>query len=140
MRYCFLIFFGALLLSCNRRKDDDQTKLNLEYLEKEIADRELLLKKDSAFSFRVDSIQTDVFRLQMLTIDVENLQAAIIRSNKYFSQASSRFGVDTSGFVMMYRGVPLHDMLSMIKKNHLNLLNKIIIKENKNGRLMYTAQ
>jgi hypothetical protein len=140
MRYCFLIFFGILLFACNRRKDDDQTKLNEEYLDKEIAARISILSKDSVFSNEIDTIRKNITNLQLLTIDIENINAAIIKSNQYFVESSLRYGVDTSGFAMLFKGVPVYDMVNIIKKNELSLLNKIIIKQNKNGGLMFTAQ
>lgn len=140
MRYCFLIFFGFLLYACNRRPDDNQTKLNEEYLDQQIADRIAILSKDSTFYTELDTIRKNVTNLQLLTIDIENINAAIIKSNQYFTESSLRYNVDTSGLVMLYKGVPAYDMINLIKKNYLGLLNKIIIKQNKNGALMYTAQ
>lgn len=140
MRYCFLIFFGILFFACNRRKDDDQTKLNEEYLDKEISARISILSKDSVFSRELDTIRKSITNLQLLTIDIENINAAIIKSNQYFTESSLRYGVDTSGLVMLFKGVPVYDMVNIIKKNELSLLNKIIIKQNKSGGLMFTAQ
>jgi len=140
MRYCFLIFSMILLFACNRRRDDNQTKLNEEYLDKQIADRVAILSKDSLFSQEIDTIRKNVSNLQLLTIDIENINAAITKSNQYFTESSLRYGVDTSGLVMLFKGVPVYGMINIIKKNQLSLLNKIILKQNKNGILMYTAQ
>lgn len=139
MRFA-LIFLGCLSLwSCGRR-DDNQTQLNLEYLDKEIAARNELLGKDTSFSDDLNLINKDVENLRLFTIDIENINASIVKSNEYFHEAAEKYGVDTAGFVVLYKGVPLHDIVSIIKKNHLNLLNKIIIKNNVNGELMFTAQ
>ena len=127
------------LFSCGR-SHPNETKLNSEYLDKEIADRELIISKDTAFSAELANITKEVNSLKFLTADVENLRAAINKSNQYFGEASLKYKVDTSGFVKLYKGVPLIDIVNIIKKNHLNLLNKIIISRNKNGELMYTAQ
>lgn len=135
----FFLFSVVVFLGCGR-PDPNETKLNLEYLDKEITDRALILSKDTAFSNELDSIRKSVDNLKFLTIDIENLSASINRSNQYFIAAAKKYGVDTSGFVVLYKGVPLQDIVNIIKKNHLNLLNKIIIVRNKNGSLMYTAQ
>lgn len=138
MRYIFALLF-LFLLSCGRNHPNE-TKLNSEYLDKEIADRELIISKDTAFSGELAIITKEVNSLKYLTVDVENLSASINKSNQYFGEASLKYKVDTSGFVKLYKGVPLIDIVNIIKKNHLNLLNKIIISRNKNGELMYTAQ
>ena len=135
-----LIFLGCLsLFSCGHR-DDNQTQLNLEYLDKEIAARNELLGKDTSFSDDLNLINKDVENLRLFTIDIENINASIVKSNEYFHEAAIKYSVDTSGFVVLYKGVPAQDIVSIIKKNHLNLLNKIIIKNNVNGELMLTAQ
>lgn len=140
MKKLFLIFTSLILFSCGRRNDPNETKLNIEYLDKEIDERVLVLSKDTTFSAELEVIRKDVDRLKYLTIDIENINASIIKSNQYFKEASKKYGVDTSGFVVLYKGVPLHDIVNMIKKNHLNLLNKILIQRNANGELMLTAQ
>lgn len=140
MRSVLFFFCVFILFSCNRRNDPNESKLNIEYLDKEIEERGLVLSKDTAFSEELNAIRKEVDNLKYLTIDIENINASIIKSNQYFKEASKRYGVDTSGFVILYKGVPLHDIVNMIKKNHLNLLNKIIIQRNANGGLMFTAQ
>ena len=140
MRTVLLPFFILILFSCGRRNDPNETKLNLEYLDKEINERTLVLSKDSSFSKELNTIRKNVDNLKYLTIDIENINASINKSNEYFKEASKRYGVDTSGFVVLYKGIPLQDIVNMIKKNHLNLLNKIIILRNVNGELMFTAQ
>ena len=135
----FFLFIPLVFLSCGR-PDPNETKLNIEHLDKEINERVLILSKDTAFAGELDGIRKKVDNLKFLTIDIENLSASINKSNQYFGEAAKKYGVDTSGFVVLYKGVPLQDIVNIIKKNHLNLLNKIIIIRNKNGSLMYTAQ
>lgn len=132
---CFVFLF-----SCGRRRDDNQTKLNHEYLDKEIADRALVLSQDTSFAKELDVIRKNVQNLEYLTIDIENINASIVKSNRYFKEAPKYYAIDTAGFVLLYKGDPLQDVVTIIKKNHLNLLNKIILERNRNGDLMYTAQ
>ena len=153
MRWAFymvpVLFFNAMkkiiilcfpfLISCGR-PDDNQTKLNHEYLNKEIGERTLVLSKDTTFSEELNTIREDVENLEHLTIDIENINASIVKSNQYFKEAAKRYYIDSAGFVLLYKGDPLQDIVTTIKKNHLNLLNKIILERNKNGSLMYTAQ
>lgn len=139
MRAGFILIFCLGLVSCGRR-DDNQTRLNLEYLDKQIAERSAILGKDTSFSGEINTISKDVENLRLFTVDIENINASIVKSNEYFNEAAKKYGVDTSGFVVLYKGVPLQDIVSIIKKNHLNLLNKMIIKNNVNGELMFTAQ
>ncbi|MBK7668103.1 MAG: hypothetical protein IPJ32_12665 [Sphingobacteriaceae bacterium] len=140
MRALILLFIAITLFSCGRRHDPNETKLNLEYLDKEINERTLVLSKDTSFSSELNTIRKEVDNLKWLTVDIENINASIVKSNQYFTEASKKYNVDTAGFIILYKGVPLQDIVNFIKKNHLNLLNKIIIERNKNGDLMYTAQ
>jgi hypothetical protein len=140
MRRLILLFLTLTIFSCGRRHDPNETKLNLEYLDKEINERVLVLSKDTSFSEELNVIRKEVDNLKWLTVDIENINASIVKSNQYFTAASKKYSVDTSGFIMLYKGVPLQDIVNFIKKNHLNLLNKIIIERNKSGNLMYTAQ
>lgn len=140
MKKLIFLFIAITLFSCGRRHDPNETKLNIEYLDKEIAERTLVLSKDSSFSSELNIIRKEVDNLKWLTVDIENINASINKSNQYFKEASKKYNVDSSGFIMLYKGVPLQDIVNFIKKNHLNLLNKIIIERNKNGDLMYTAQ
>lgn len=139
MRASVFFFLVLFLFSCGRNHPNE-TKLNSDYLDKEITDREIIILQDSSFSEELALLTKEVNNLIYLTADVENLSASINKSNQYFASAAKQYGVDTSGFVVLYKGVPLRDIVNIIKKNHLNLLNKIIISRNKNGELMYTAQ
>ena len=139
MKPC-LIFAVLLVLAGCGRTHPNETGINNKYLDKEIADRSALLSKDTGFIPDLNKISKDVTNLTLLTIDIENISASINKSNQYFYETPKYYGVDTSGFFYLYKGVPLCDIVGIIKKNHLNLLNKIIIRQNKNGSLMYTAQ
>jgi hypothetical protein len=139
MRFIFYIPFLFFLLSCGRTHPNEN-KINNDYLDKQIADRTKILSHDSVFAPELSEINKNVTNLCLLTIDIENIKASINKSNQYFYEASKQYGVDTSGFVYLFKGVPACDIIPIIKKNHLNLLNKIIIRQNKNGDLMYTAQ
>ena len=137
-----IVFYTAslfVLLSCGRTHPNEN-KINNDYLDKEIADRTKILSHDSLFARELNEINKNVNNLCLLTIDIENIKASINKSNQYFYESSKKYGVDTSGFVYLFKGVPACDIIPIIKKNHLSLLNKIIILKNKNGGLMYTAQ
>ena len=139
MRFVLHVSVLFVFLSCGRTHPNEN-KINNVYLDKEIADRAKILSHDSVFAPELNDINKNVNNLCMLTIDIENISASINKSNQYFYEASKQYGVDTSGFVYLFKGVPACDIIPIIKKNHLNLLNKIIIRQNKNGDLMYTAQ
>ena len=139
MRIVFYIISLFVLLSCGRAHPNEN-KINNDYLDKEVADRTKILSRDSLFTPELNEINKNVNNLCMLTIDIENIKASVNKTNQYFYEASKQYGVDTSGFVYLFKGVPACDIIPIIKKNHLSLLNKIIIQQNKNGGLMYTAQ
>lgn len=136
---CFLILFVFLLCSCEN-KDHNEYKINDAYITQEIENRTEILSKDSTFASELPVLTKNVNNLLYLTIDIENINASIIKSNQYFSEAPAKYDVDTAGFVKVYKGLPLPEIIATIKRNHLNLLNKIIIRQNRNGALMYTAQ
>jgi len=92
------------------------------------------------FRNEVPLIEKEIENLKKLTADIENMSASLIKSNEYFNTAAKKYGIDTADFVLLYKGVPLSDVVLMIKKNELSLLNKIIIKNNLNDSLMLTAQ
>jgi hypothetical protein len=137
-KYCF-IFLSLGLLSCVNAGHNEY-KANNDYINKEIGERISVLNKDSSFSGSLAELNKSVNNLLYLTIDIENINASIIKSNEFFSEAPAKYKVDTAGFLKIYKGLPLPEIIATIKRNHLNLLNKIIIDRNKDGGLMYTAQ
>ena len=133
------ILIAALLFSCRNHPHNEQ-KINNDYLDKEISGRRIMLSKDADFTNRLDTIEADVNNLLFLTVDIENIDASINKTNQYFTNTPLALGIDTAGFIKLYKGVPLPEIIACIKRNHLSLLNKIIIKRKINGDFLYTAQ
>jgi hypothetical protein len=135
----FVILFSIVLFySCGPR--NNEYKINDDHLNKAIEDRATLLGKDSLFASELPLLTKNVNNLLYLTVDIENINASIVKTNQYFTEAPLKYKVDTAGFVKVYKGLPLSEIIATIKRNHLNLLNKILLLRNKDGALMYTAQ
>lgn len=139
MKNCIFLFFIIALLSCQHKQVNNAA--NSEYIDKQIEDRIALLNKNAdSISINVNEITSEIDKLILLSKDVENIDASINQSNKYFEKAQKIYALDSISYFKLYKEMPLDDIVGFIKKNELNLLNKIILKENKNGSLMLTAQ
>jgi hypothetical protein len=138
-RNCCFVFLCLGLLSCGNAGHNEY-KANNDYINKEIEERVSVLSQDSSFAGELAELNKNVNNLLYLTIDIENINASIIKSNEFFSEAPAKYKVDTAGVLKIYKGLPLPEIIATIKRNHLSLLNKIIIDRNKDGGLMYTAQ
>jgi hypothetical protein len=136
-----LIFAVLFLLNSCRQSKQNNLETN-EYLEKQILNRIDVIsaseKADSLMPALYD-INREVGQLLLLSKDVENMAASVNRSNTYFDSVVKQYQLDSSDFVRLTRDMPLNDVETVIKKNELNLLNKIIFKH-KIGTPMYTAQ
>jgi hypothetical protein len=136
-----LIFAVLFLLNSCRQSKQNNLETN-EYLEKQILNRIDVIsaseKADSLMPALYD-INREVGQLVLLSKDVENMAASVNRSNTYFDSVVKQYQLDSSDFVRLTRDMPLNDVETVIKKNELNLLNKIIFKH-KIGTPMYTAQ
>ena len=88
----------------------------------------------------IGNIVQEVNNLILLSKDVENIKASINRSNTYFTENANKYRVETSGFIPLKIGMRLSEITDNIKRNELNLLNRIIIKRSKNGPPLFTAQ
>ncbi|MGZ3932269.1 MAG: hypothetical protein ACXVPQ_08525 [Bacteroidia bacterium] len=130
-----------LLTGCTYKADDPKKD---EYLDKEIAERFRTLNEGRAVSDPInaitDSISKTINVLLLLTADIENTDACINKSNAYFEAAGKKFQIDNSDFIKLNKATPLEETIRNIKRNELSLLNKIILREKKNGAEMYTAQ
>jgi hypothetical protein len=139
MRF-LIIIIPIVLFGC--RQPNNNNKLENEHLDKQILKRIDVIsaseKADSIMPALYD-INREVGQLLLLSKDVENISASINRSNTYFSSAAKKYDVDSADFIVLKTSMPLNDVETTIKKNELNLLNKIIFR-NKIGTHMYTAQ
>lgn len=137
-----LLFFPLVLLVSCRYNGNTANKEENEHLDRQILNRiDVISASEKADSLMpaLYAINREVGQLMLLSKDVENIGASITKSNVYFDSAARVYHLDSSEFVKLGKNVPLHEVETVIKKNELNLLNKIIFK-NKIGMPMYTAQ
>lgn len=137
----FLFLPLVLLFSC-RQPNNNNNKLENEHLDKQILKRIDVIsaseKADSIMPALYD-INREVGQLILLSKDVENIGASINKSNAYFVTAAKQYDLDSAGFMKLEKSIPLNDVETTIKKNELNLLNQIILR-NKIPTPMLTAQ
>jgi hypothetical protein len=141
MNKFYRAIFLLLLAVCTYKSNDPKKD---EYLDKEIAERFRVLNKGAGINDRMtletDSISKAVNILLMLTVDIENSDACINKSNAYFEEAAKKYQIEHADFIKLSKDTPLEETIRNIKRNELGLLNKIILREKKNGAEMYTAQ
>ena len=139
MKNLIAFFSRIILLSCSRKKANNIA--NTEYINKQIAERITLLNSvNDSLVPDAAKITSEIDKLILLSKDVENIDASINQSNIYFEKAQKEFSLDTISYIKLSKEMELADITGFIKKNELNLLNKIIMKANKGGSLMMTAQ
>lgn len=130
-----------LLLSCrnsNQNKDMDL------YFNKEIKNRMQII---AGLSGQADTLKTIVAALDkevnniiLLSKDVENIGASVIRANDYFKTLALKYGINDSDFTKLSTGMHVNDIATILRQNELNLFNQLILKNNPSGLPLFTAQ
>ncbi len=119
-------------------------KIADEYIDKDIENRLEIIKAGAEYQdtpvVSTEKITAEVNNLILLSKDVENIRASINQSNSYFKSACAYYHIENAGFNELKVGMRLAEITDNIKRNELNLLNRIIIKRSKNGPPLFTAQ
>ncbi len=141
LKYYFL-FLAALLFNC--RHSLNTNTANNEYLEQQITERLHVIAQSTLQTSSslpdIKKIAGEIDKLILLSKDVENLKASLNQSNSFFENTAKNYNIESSDFEKLYEGMPLEDITTVIKKNELNLLNKIIFKYYNTSGGMFTAQ
>lgn len=134
----YLLFITLIgFASC---KNKDHSKESESYFKTEIAGR--IEKVDQLDSTYIDphKIDEEINKFILLSKDIENLNASIIRSTQFFNTISMKYQLNRADFTNIDKSMTLDQMAMVLKGNELNLFNQILFKNNKGESLMYTAQ
>lgn len=139
------IIVGLLLFTGCSENDEHKSKRKMNAsFDKEIGSRIKLLNNDTiqTDSLKVNPNEVDsiVNTLILLSKDVENMQASVIRSNEYFDMLASRYSISTHEFEKIKVRMHLDDVATILKDNELKFFNMILLKNNRGDVLLHTAE
>ena len=136
--FCTLFF----LYSCSNSENKNR-KINGSF-DKEIGNRIKLLNQSDiqTDSIKVNPNEVDsiVNVLIILSKDIENSNAAINKSNTYFSELSKKYQLTTFTFLPLKKGMHVDDVATTLKQNELTFFNLILLHNNRSDLLMHVAQ
>jgi hypothetical protein len=139
----FLIFVILTLLYACSVSENKNRKINGSF-DKEIGDRIKMLNKDSvqtdSLKINPNEIDSVVNSLILLSKDIENIGAAINKSNSYFDTLASQHKFSSFDFIKVQQGMHVDDIATTLKQNELIFFNRILLKNNKSDLLLHSAQ
>ena len=142
MKPLIIVFIVCLFYGCSSNENKNR-KIDGSF-NKEIGDRIKLLNKDSiqTDSLKVDPNEVDsiVNTLILLSKDVENISAAVNRSNQYFDDLATKYNLSSHDFIKIKNGMHVDDIATTLKQNELSFFNMILLKNNKGDLLLHSAQ
>lgn len=135
------IFFCLVIISC---RDTTQEKEMHAYFNKEIRNRREVLDKlslqNDSLKINTAAIDEEINNYILLSKDIENLSAAVNKSNAYFLNMANSYGINYADFTKLNTGMHINEMALILKQNELNLFNQLIFKRNPSQNTIYTAQ
>jgi hypothetical protein len=134
----FILITLAFLFSCTDRecKEEAEAYFNKEIGSRMAAIRDLKLA-DSIVS--VTEVDEEVNRLLLMSKDIENVQASINLSKKFFNELAAKNQINRTDFVDITAEMSLEEIATALKGNELNFFNQILFRY-KGSSGMYTAQ
>lgn len=132
-----LLILGA----CQNTKDTNEA---LTHFDKEIANRMETLNSQvisgDSLKPKINLIHEEVTHLILLSKDIENINASVMRANSFFDALAAEFRINLSDFTKLNTGMHVNEIELILKQNELNLYNQLIFKQNASPNSMYTAQ
>jgi hypothetical protein len=138
MKY-FLPVLIVFLSFCTERERKEESSA---YFKTEIGSRMAAIKDlKLADSVKVDVMEVDkeVDRLLLMSKDIENVQASINLSKKFFDELAAKNNINRSDFTDITHEMTLEEIENALKGNELNFFNQILFRY-KASPGMYTAQ
>ncbi len=123
--------------------DRDRKEASSAYFDKEIAARMTAVKGlKLADSVKVDvtEINREFDRLLLMSKDVENIQACINLSKKFYDELTVKYAINRADLIDITPEMSLEETANAIKGNELNFFNQIIFRYKGSTGTMYTAQ
>jgi hypothetical protein len=132
------IILALVLFSCTDRKRKEESEA---YFNKEIAGRmsAIIDLKLADSIVDVTEVNKEVDRLLLMSKDVENIQASINLSKKFFDELAVKNQINRSDFVDITKEMSLEEIANALKGNELNFFNQVLFRY-KGSTGMYTAQ
>lgn len=95
-----------------------------------------------ADSLQLDVVEVDkeVDRLLLMSKDIENIQASINLSKKFFDELAAKYQMNRSDFTDINKEMTLEEVANALKGNELNFFNQVLFKYKGAEGTMYTAQ
>ena len=98
------------------------------------------IKLADSLQLDVMEVHTEVDRFLLLSKDIENLDASINLSRKYFDELAVKFNFKRTDFTDITKTMTLEEIANALKGNELNLYNQVLFKYKGAEELMFTAQ
>lgn len=140
MRITLLLSLSLFLTCC---RDTNPAKGMNAYFDSEIKNRRQLLDslsaKSDSLKVNTAAIEEEISNYILLSKDIENLPAAVNKSNAYFLNMANSYGINYSDFTELNTGMHINEMASVLKQNELNLFNQLIFKYKQAPAVPYTA-
>ncbi len=139
MRYVFIIV-TCLLFSCSERERKEEAQ---SYFKKEIDSRMSTiktLKVADSLHLDVTEIDKEVDRLLLMSKDIENIDASINLSKKFFDELAVKYQMNRADFTDINREMTLEEIANALKGNELNFFNQFIFNYKGADGSMFTAQ
>ncbi len=137
MRKILIAVVLAILVSCSRNpaeKNEYDTIVDNEIERRyEMFDA---VKNDTMVTGKyktVSVLRDEIRNLILLTKDIENADAVILKANDFFKKAAADYGIPYEGFTVILKTMSLQTIETTIKTNELNLLDKILFEVSMQG-------
>ena len=131
-----------LICACNYSENKNK-KVNTT-INKEIENKIKLLNtsviQTDALKANAKQIDSNVNSLILLSKDIENISAAINKSNQYYNKLSETYQINNNQFKKIKVGMHVDDIETILRENELNFFNLILIKNNRSDLLLNTAK
>jgi hypothetical protein len=128
--------------ACNYSENKNK-KLNTT-INKEIENKIKLLNtsgiQTTSLKANAKQIDSNVNSLILLSKDIENISAAINKSNQYYNKLSETYQINNNQFKKIKVGMHVDDIETILRENELNFFNLILIKNNRSDLLLNTAK
>ena len=130
------------MCACNYSENKNK-KLNTT-INKEIENKIKLLNtsgiQTTSLKANAKQIDSNVNSLILLSKDIENISAAINKSNQYYNKLSETYQINNNQFKKIKVGMHADDIETILKENELNFFNLILVKNNRSDLLLNTAK
>ncbi len=98
------------------------------------------LKLSDSLKVDVAEVHTEIDRFLLFSKDIENLDASINLSKKYFDELATKFSINRTDFTDINKTMSLEEIANALKGNELNFFNQLLFKYKGAEGLMFTAQ